>query len=352
MSMSPIDAEAFFGPFSPELHKLRRQITTKGVARPVERAALTHLAAPMTPAAQLGGAVDATSAQVRAAYHFVRNDPAVRRFVSSLFYPHRLRTAFAARTVSEWLEDPTRPKRLLAGEPVLSTTVELHPSRGTCSYRCAMCLWSDKDKLTYVTNNMKADGLLTLDDWRRLLDELWTGGTRTVVVSGGGEALLNPDLPAILCHARGSGLRVHLYTTGFNLSPDSADLWQELLRLAKVRFSIHSPHPDTYDAITGLPAHLRALERVNGHIAGLLNARSSGTLPRVGIGFVTQPLNHTQVVAMVDYAAGLGVDFLDLRKDEVDVTDGLTLVQMDTLRRQLRGSAGDGDRWRLRRAAP
>lgn len=55
----------------------------------------------------------------------------------------------------------------------------------------------------------------------------------------------------------------------------------------------------------------------------------------MGIGFVTQPLNYDQVIAMADYAAGLGVDFLDVRKDEVDVTNGLTPEQIRTLRWQL-----------------
>lgn len=332
--MSVIDPEAFFSPVIPELHALRRRIDAEAFGPGVKRAALAHLATPMAPFTEL--AVGATFDEVRAAYRFVSDDSAVQAFVRSLFYPHRLWTAFAARTVGEWLADPTRPDRLLAGQPVLADTVELHPSRGTCSYRCAMCLWSDKAELTYATRDLRADGLLTADDWCRILDELHAGGTRRVVVSGGGEALLNPDLPTILRRARSLGLVVHLYTTGFDLSPAWTALWEELRGLAQVRFSIHSPHPDTYDAITGLPARLGALERVTAYIARLLDLRQSGVGPRVGIGFVTQPLNCDLVMAMADYAARLGVDFLDVRKDEVDVTDGLTAAQLDMLCRQLR----------------
>jgi hypothetical protein len=48
---------------------------------------------------------------------------------------------------------------------------------------------------------------------------------------------------------------------------------------------------------------------------------------------------------MVDFAAELGVDFLDIRKDEVDVTNDLTADQRAAVRRQLidlRGRAGRG----------
>ncbi|MGH8887690.1 MAG: radical SAM protein [Egibacteraceae bacterium] len=334
--MSAIDHDAFFSPANPELHALRRRISAETLGPGVKRAALAHLAAPMTSSTELAVAVGAACDEVRASYRFVHNNPEVQAFVRSLFYPHRLWTAFATRTVAEWLADPTRADRLLAGQPVLASTVELDPSRGTCGYRCTMCLWSDKDELTYATRDLRADGLLTADDWCRILDELHAGGTRRVVVSGGGEALLNPELPTIMRHARTLGLAVHLYTTGFDLPPARTQLWEELLGLAQVRFSIHSPHPDTYDAITGLPARIGALDHVTEHIARLLDLRRGDAGPRVGIGFVAQPLNCDQLLAMADYAARLGVDYLDVRKDEVDVTDGLTTARLDTLRRQLR----------------
>src|SRR6266536_736212 len=75
----------------------------------------------------------------------------------------------------------------------LSATVEIHPSKGTCNYACAMCLWSDKHTLTYAERGLTADGLLTAQDWRRVLRELRQGGTTTLVLSGGGEVLLNRE---------------------------------------------------------------------------------------------------------------------------------------------------------------
>lgn len=164
-----------------------------------------------------------------------------------------------AATSAEWLEDPERPAKLLNGEPVLSRTVELHASKGTCTYRCQMCLWSDQEQLTYIRRSLDSGGLLTTDEWCTVVDQLADHGVRTVVLSGGGEVLLNRDLPAILTHIRQRGLTAHLYTTGYHL-PRGADhpLWREVAQLDQVRFSIHAPDPATYDAITQLPPRLQA----------------------------------------------------------------------------------------------
>src|SRR5436305_476685 len=81
---------------------------------------------------------------------------------------------------------------------------------------------------------LKADGLLTTNDWLRVLDELRAGDAATLVVSGGGEALLNRELPTIITRARELGFRVHLYTTGFNLHPHDTALWEALLGIEKV----------------------------------------------------------------------------------------------------------------------
>jgi MoaA/NifB/PqqE/SkfB family radical SAM enzyme len=225
--------------------------------------------------------------------------------------------------------------------PLAPDTVEIHPSRGTCAYACAMCLWSDKDALTYSSRDLRADGLVTADQWIDVLHQLHDLGTRNLAVSGGGEALLNPDLPAILNTARRLGFAVTLYTTGFDLDAHHGALWEPIADLDKVRLSIHSPDPATYARIVRLPERVHALERVSDHLRTLLALRDAcGSRLRVGIGFVLQPGNHDQIEAMADYAADTGVDFLDLRKDEVDVTDDLTTPQLAEATAHLRRVRG------------
>ncbi len=321
----------------PEVRAVRRRLEDAGLSAGVTRATLAHLAAPATTVARLAADTSASLEEVDRAYEFLRHTRSVRTFVASAFYPHRLWTAAAESMVSSWLAAPARPERLLAGASIAPDTVEIHPSRGTCAYGCAMCLWSDKDALTYASRELQADGLVTTEQWTLVLRQLRDLGARNLVVSGGGEALLNPDLPAILTTACDLGFVVSLYASGFNLDSHRGVLWEPVVNLSKVRLSIHSPDPATYARIVRLPERLCALERVTGHLRTLLALRQArATRLTVGIGFVLQPDNYDQVELMVDYATDAGADFLDLRKDEVEVTEGLTSSQLGEAAEQLR----------------
>lgn len=349
-----LGALGWFWNACPELAAHRERLGSEALPPEVLAAVLGHLADPSVPADELARRLGCSLSTVRRAYRWCQTSQAVEELVWSMFYPHRLRYGFATAAVREWAEEPGRFQRLLAGQPVLSRTVEIHPSKGTCNYSCAMCLWSDKKTLTYTTQALEADGLLATDDWLRVLGELRAGGATTLVLSGGGEALLNRELPTIIARACELGFRVHLYTTGFNLPPHDTALWAALLGIAQVRFSVHSPVPGPYDAITGLPSRLNALTRVVENITSLLQRRRNhpdgGPSPRIGIGFVIQPLNYDQILAMACFAAKIGVDFLDLRKDEVDVTEGLASEQLEIARDQLnavRAAALQGEYGRL-----
>jgi len=191
------ETEAFFAA-CPELGAYDARLSSTALAPAVRLAVRAHLCEPTTAAAALSAMAGVSLGDVRAAYQFFQHDPDTHALVGSLFYPHRLRWTFAAAAVKVWAADPLGFERLAAGEAVLSKTVEIHPSKGTCNYACAMCLWSDKQTLTYAERGLTADGLLSTQDWRRVLGELRQGGAATLVLSGGGEVLLNREIPEIL----------------------------------------------------------------------------------------------------------------------------------------------------------
>ncbi len=333
--MNP-DLAGICTPGCPELPAVIAGIQRTAASIAACRAAVGQLADPTRRAVELASATGATLEDVRAAYSLLRSDQAVGALTASLFYPHRLTHRLAVRTTAEWAAEPARLDRLLAGQPVLAKTVEIHPSRGTCNYCCAMCLWSDKTTLTYATQGLQGRGLLSTQQWLDTIEDLRAHGVQTLVISGGGEALLNPDLPVILRRARELGLRTQLYTTGYNLRRAAPDVWEEVARMHQVRLSIHSPTEATYAQITGLRVELRALRRVSEHARRLLDLRDRlGSPLRLGIGFVLMAVNHREIVAMLDFAAELDVDFLDIRKDEVDVTEGLSAGELAAVRRQL-----------------
>lgn len=329
---STVDAAYRFLHAEPDLGQLCVQ-ALDAVTGDVRAAVLCHLAAPATPARRLADTLGTDLDLIRAAYRHCRHSQAVSRLVSSWFYPHRIRTAFGAATVREWQRAPRRPARILARQPVLSDTVEIHPTRGSCNYRCAMCLWSDQQSLTYTTKQLDRDGLMSAVDWYRVLAEFRAQDVRRVVVSGGGEALINPELPGILNTAVDLGFEVHVYTTGYSVRLGSA-LFPALLRTHRIRFSIHSPEQATYDQVASTRPGQRALARVTANLQAIRTWRDRS--PTIGIGFVIQPANYRQIEAMLAYAESNGADWLDLRKDEVDVTEGLTRHQLEAVREQLR----------------
>jgi MoaA/NifB/PqqE/SkfB family radical SAM enzyme len=159
----------------------------------------------------------------------------------------------------------------------------------------------------------------------------------TIVFSGGGEPLLNRELPAIMRIARELELGTALYTTGYNLAGADSELFREVMSLQQLRLSIHSPDPATYAAIAGLPEKVEPLARVQRNVRdALLHRRLDGGRVRIGIGFVIQPDNRHQVEEMAHYAHHLGVDFLNIRKDEVAVTRALSEMETAALRSALR----------------
>lgn len=317
---------------------------------PIQHAALIQLANPTTPMPAVAAALDCDILAVSAAAAALQTTPTVGALTCSPWYPFRLRWQTAAATADAATADPGWWRSLTTGAGVAAKTVELHASHGTCGYHCRMCLWSDQENLTYQTRQLATGPPLTTQQWASVLDTLAQRGTRTVVISGGGEPLLNPGLPDILAHARAVGLQVHLYTTGFNLHPHRAALWRRALELERIRFSIHAATPALYDEIAGLPKGRGGLARVTRNLRLLLQARGDRPHPRIGIGFVSQPLNHRQILDIAGLAAEVGVDFLDIRKDEVDVTEPLTGADQDAFHAQLqkvRAAAAEGCYGRL-----
>jgi len=304
--------------------------------RDLSQATKLHLTDPSITAAELSKTTGMSIDDIRNLYRNMQTDPATHSIVQSPFYPRRLMTNFARATVKNWIEDPEYATKLLQGEPVMSRTLELHATKGSCDYTCTMCLWSDKQQLTYAKRQLDSFGLMDNQNWQTVMRQVYDMGTRTVIFSGGGEPLLKRDIFELIRDAREIGLKTHLYTNGFSLDKLSEDSWKEAVQMEQIRISMHSPTEDTYNRIVDLPESVHALPKVSENIRELLARKKSqdGTV-RVGIGFVTQALNYSQIERMVSFASDLGVDFLDIRQDEVDVTRNLHLDEKTVVAKQL-----------------
>ena len=319
----------------PALQEAVSSLQRSGLAAAACAAALAHLADPRLSAVELAEITNVTGADVKEAYRFLQSSEVAGLINSSWFYPYRMYHGYASTTLADLVADPAYFDKLLQRQPVFSRVLEIHPSKGTCDYACVMCLWSDKKTLTYASQSLNTDGLMQVVDWEQVLREAYALGTRTVVFSGGGELFLNSRAVDVLETAHEIGFKVQIYTNGFSLPVDDRAALDKLLLAEQIRFSIHSPIEKTYNSITGMPEHRHALRRVCMRIATLRSARRAKPTPRIGIGFVIQPYNVEEIVQMADFAVEQDVDFLNIRKDEVDVTEQLSPEQLAIVRQQM-----------------
>ncbi len=291
---------------------------------------------PSTPSTEIMNQLGISVQELIEAYKALQTDEAFQLAVNSPFYSRKIMFTVARTVVRDFDADPEYVAKLVAGEPVSSRVVELHTTKGTCNYSCAMCLWSDKRNRTYETQQMKGQGLLSLEEWKSTLVDMHSFGAKTAVFSGGGEVLLNSDFFQVLDFAHSIGFRTHLFTSGYNMHGLSDHEWSQLLSMDRIRFSIHASNEETYNAVVGMPANNNALLKVQNNVTELLQRRNaSDSNLKIGIGFVIQPLNVLHVEDMVAFAKNMGVDYLNIRRDEILVTNPLSTEDEQLLREQL-----------------
>ena len=99
---------------------------------------------------------------------------------------------------------------------------------------------------------------LSLDEIRRVFDELAEAGTFFLTLSGG-EVFMRRDFLSIVAHARSRGFSVTVFTTGTLLTPETAAELADLHPLS-VEVSIYSARPEVHDRVTRIPgSHARSL---------------------------------------------------------------------------------------------
>ncbi len=108
---------------------------------------------------------------------------------------------------------------------------------------------------------------LTLDEHRRLLDDLADMGALYLTLSGG-EVMVRPDFFDIAEHARRRGFVYRIFTNGIGLTEAKVERLAALEPLT-VELSIFSADPAVHDAITRVPGSfarlMAAIERLQRH---------------------------------------------------------------------------------------
>jgi len=165
------------------------------------------------------------------------------------------------------------------------------------TYRCAL-------RCPYCSNPLQLGGYgdeLTLEEWRRVLDEARALGVLQVHLSGG-EPLQRRDLPALVSHAHRLGCYTNLITNGLALSPARVDQLKAS-GLDHVQISLQAADAPTADRIAGAPSFHRKL-------AAARTVKAAGFPLTLNV--VLHRLNLDQLPDILQIAEQLGVNRLEL----------------------------------------
>jgi MoaA/NifB/PqqE/SkfB family radical SAM enzyme len=160
-----------------------------------------------------------------------------------------------------------------------------------CQLKCKMCGACDYSPGDH--------DMLTLEEWKAVIDSAAKLRTRIVSITGG-EALLRKDLFDLIAHIRAKGMAVHLNTNGLLLN-DKNVAQIEALGIETVSVSLESTDPETHDLIRGKGMFARTLE-------GIRRLRQGAPGVRIGVNCVINRHNLDTLPDMVPWAAQEGVD--------------------------------------------
>lgn len=142
---------------------------------------------------------------------------------------------------------------------------------------------------------------LRTDEWKRVLSEARALGVLQLGLSGG-EPLVRPDVEELAAHARSLGLYSTLVTSGVGLTRPRAEKLRRA-GLEHIQISLQDTDTSTADLVAGMSA-------VRQKTAAAEIVRELGFAFSINV--VLHRANLDRVGAIIDYAASLGADRLEL----------------------------------------
>ncbi len=162
-----------------------------------------------------------------------------------------------------------------------------------CNLRCAGCIRTH--------DQPEPDADLSLADFRAIIDPL--PGLRRVAFQLNGESMLNDALFAMIALARQRGARTVLNTNGTLLDARRRTAILDS-GLDELRISLDGATAQSARQMAGADV----FERVVAGTRAMVADRGDRTRPRIGIWMIATQRSLSELPAMVDLAAGLGVD--------------------------------------------
>jgi len=194
----------------------------------------------------------------------------------------------------ESLHNKTRKRRwrLLQIEPALE-----------CNLRCVMCPWRE------IAHDLENHGLMSQTIWESIRPHL--SEIKSIDFTGGGEPLLQPNLPEWIDEAHAAGCETGFLSNGLLLKNEKLQL---ILNAGVdwICISMDGADAEMYEKIR-IGSNF---ERVCDNVANIAEMRTD-KVPKIMINFVLMDLNFHQIEDIVRLASRLGVDQLNFKQCEV-----------------------------------
>ena len=172
-----------------------------------------------------------------------------------------------------------------------------------CNLRCVMCPWRE------IAKNAENHGLMSQKIWESIRPHL--SDIKSIDFTGGGEPLLQPQLPRWVAEAHAAGCETGFLSNGLLLKKEKL---QQILDagIDWICISMDGADAGMYETIR-IGSNF---EQVCENVANIAELRS-GDRPRSMINFVLMDINFHQVEDIVRLAAQLGVDQLNFKQCDV-----------------------------------
>jgi radical SAM protein with 4Fe4S-binding SPASM domain len=162
-----------------------------------------------------------------------------------------------------------------------------------CNLKCVYCSDADLRKRQGVREALDKYSLF------RLFDDLKEGGTKGIVIEGGGEPTIYPDFEEVVEYLAKIDMAVGLISNGTRrISPDI------LRKLEWIRVSLDASTPGEYESLKRVDCFEEVLANIYNY---------AQYCPTVGIGYVVTNQNIGQLEALVLRLREYGVSYVQLR---------------------------------------
>jgi MoaA/NifB/PqqE/SkfB family radical SAM enzyme len=191
-----------------------------------------------------------------------------------------------------------------AGKTLIVT--ELDPTN-RCNNKCPLCTG---------VNGIQAE--LTFDEINEIVRSLKALGNQGVIISGGGEPLIHPDIIALIKLICENEMKVGLNSNGLALTPEIAETIAQ--NCEYFRISLDAGTASTYKLTHGMeePDFIQVIENIK--IMAQVKKKSKSTLSFV-VGFLTNQQTIHDMEGFILLCKECGVDAAQFRPFTGDSTD-------------------------------